>query len=206
VAIGILNLTAGFGQLSFAGTGLHNGLYVDFLNVAGVGVTNLQDLLAIAPSLTIYFAGANLPAEQLDGKLGGRLRWVRDFAGPNSSVPVLLPNGHTILVNTALRQSPDIDSDADGLPNGVDPSPFDGVRFTKISVTNQPPSRSVQIIWQAAAGTVYRVEYATNLLAPIWQLLTTYTNTATTNAAVAVVDSGVPAGQTERYYRVSYTP
>jgi hypothetical protein len=205
-AIGRLTLSGGFGLLDFQGAGAQNGLYVDFLNIVGYGLTNLQDLLSIDPSLTIYFAAASLPAEQLDGQLGGRLRWVKDFAGPNSSSTVLLPNGQTVTVNKGFRESLTIDSDADGLPNGADSSPFDGVVFSHIALTNQPPPRSVLVTWEAAAGTTYRVDYATNLIAPSWQFLLNYTNTSSTNGPVTITDQGVPSEQLQRYYRVSYAP
>jgi len=59
--------------------------------------------------------------------------------------------------------------------------------------------------WMAAAQTVYRVDYTTNLTAINWQFLLNYTNSATTNRMVTVKD-GVSSGTTKRFYRVQYSP
>ena len=78
----------------------------------------------------IYYAAARLnftppnntnglpqsPEEFLDGQFGGHLRWASGYAGPNSSVTVLV-NGQSVQVNKALFNSHIIDSDHDGLPN-----------------------------------------------------------------------------------------
>ncbi|MEO8426660.1 MAG: hypothetical protein ABI651_06055, partial [Verrucomicrobiota bacterium] len=109
VAMGRLEIDAAqFGKLTFSGVGAKNGLYVDFLQI-GTGLTNdLVNNIQIDPNLVIYFADSNLPAEELDGKFNGHLRWVKEFAGPNTTVDVLLcTNGvaSTLKVNRALRNS-----------------------------------------------------------------------------------------------------
>ena len=72
------------------------------------------------------------------------------------------------------------------------------------SVTNLPPVQA-HISWNGAAQTAYNVEFATNLMAPSWQLLTNVVNSASTNKVLTVLD--MPAKTDEqRYYRVSYTP
>jgi len=111
--------------LSFAGAGGQNALYVDLLDLSGL--TNFLSQMRIAPDLVIYYAAARVspvvvlpsntsPEEFLDGQFGGRLRWVRTYAGPNSSQAVLI-DGQTHLVNRALANSKLIDSDGDGVPN-----------------------------------------------------------------------------------------
>ncbi len=127
----------------FSGAGLNNGLYVDLLDISKLD-TNYLNQMQIDPSLVIYYAAANLgftppltngavqeAEEFLDGQFGGHLRWVRDFAGPNSSVDVLI-NGQTVKVNRALRNSRIIDSDGDGTPNFFDFTPFDTVLMVQI--------------------------------------------------------------------------
>ncbi len=87
-------------------------------------------------NIEVYYADVRLDEfgpsllETLDGlNLGsGSLHWVSSFAGPNSSVDVLVrANGqtNTIQVNRALRQSALIDSNNNGIPNAFDPFPFD---------------------------------------------------------------------------------
>ena len=205
IALGVLTLDGGpYSAFRFSGTGTNNAIYVDSLQFANYA-TNVLDSLVIDPNFVVYFADSNLPAEQLDGRFDGRLRWVRDFAGPNSSTNVLLPSGVSVPVNKALRNSVTIDSDADGTPNGLDPSPFDGVAFTAIAITNQVVSPVTLLSWSAAAYTVYEVDYATNLVKPKWQVLLNYTNSAATNR-IATIQDALPNAGNQRYYRVTYYP
>jgi hypothetical protein len=192
-------------RLSFSGVGANNALYVDYLDLAGTITNNLSTHLYIETNLTLYFANSSLPPETLDGQLGGRLRWVKDYAGPNTGVDVLLRDGRTVKVNVAKLNSQILDSDADGVVNGSDLSPFDGIVInSRVTFTNAPPL-TAYVTWEAAAQTVYQVEVNTNLLAAAWQFLANFTNTATTNRVVTFSEP-VPAGGLERYYRISYQP
>lgn len=115
----------------FFGAGAQNGLYVDVLDLSAL--TAIDSQIQIAANLTIYYAAARLgftpppdangipqqPEEYLNGRFGGRLRWVPSYAGPNSSRPVVI-NGQTYYVNKALADSKIIDSDGDGVPNYFD--------------------------------------------------------------------------------------
>lgn len=202
-AMGRLFVSTGFeGLQTFAGTGISNALYVDFLNLAWTTTAAIEANMSIAPNLVIYFADSNVPAEQLDGLFGGRLQWVRDFAGPNSSVDVILPNGQTIQVNRSLRNSTTIDSDGDGIPNGLDPSPFDNLVLAAVSVVNEPAPNTVALSWKAAAGSVYDVQYASTFDSATWQTLTTYTNSASVNRSVTVYDTGASSATQQRFYRL----
>lgn len=206
-AIGQLALSVGYDSLlTFAGAsttpGETNALYVDYLELDASVAGNLAATLNIAPNLIIYFANANVPVETLDGQFNGRLRWVRNFAGPNSSVPVVI-NGVVVMVNRALRESLQIDSDADGLANGYDPSPFDPVVFTVTPMPGPPPYAVIS--WRAAVDTIYTVEWATNFALPAWQWLLTTNNPWPTNANISVRDPD-PMGPGPRFYRVYYTP
>ena len=214
LALGRLNLVVTnlqFGeQAYFTGTGTSNALYVDYLSFSpNVTLADVTNILGTDPNFTIYFADANLPAEQLDGLLGGHLRWVSSYAGPNSSVAVLI-NGKTVLVNKALRNSKDIDSNHNGIPNYYDPTPFDAPPLTlAASITpqaSQSTPANLAISWLAAPNTVYQVEFATNIPATSWQPLMTYTNSASTNRMVTVWDTNAPASGPKRVYRVGYNP
>ncbi len=197
----------------FAGSGAANGLYVDLLDLSQLG-TNYQSLLDIDSSLVIYYAAAALaftppptngvpqqPEEYLDGQFDGHLRWVRDFAGPNSSVAVV-SNGVSILVNRALRNSLIIDSNGNGIPNGRDPFPFDNPLVAKLALV-KPPLTAV-LSWNAIAHKVYSVQATTNLIPQNWQTLMYYTNSASTNAPVTV-QIPVPPGSPRQFYRVGIT-
>ena len=135
-ALGRLQLTSASPNpvFAFSGAGTRNGLYADLLDLSLF--TSESDLLRglqISGNMVIYFAAANLgftppnntngipqePEEYLDGLFGGHLRWVRTFAGPNSSQMAVI-NGQTVAVNRALFNSKIIDSDNDSVPNFYD--------------------------------------------------------------------------------------
>jgi hypothetical protein len=207
VAIGRLILrTFSDAVLRFSGMGANNGLYVDFLELHPSVQTNLENSLIIDPNLTIYFAAANVPVDQLDGKLNGRLKWVSAFAGPNSSIDVLLANGQTIKVNRALRESVTIDSDGDGVANAFDFFPFDSTVWNTISIGTLAGERSVSLSLFAVPGNAYLVESTTNLTSPDWQPVLTYRHLAVTNGMVTITHSNIPPGEVQRYYRVRYSP
>lgn len=211
--------------LFFQGAGAQNGLYVDLLDLTQLG-TNFSKYIEIAPNLTIYYAAARMagnppngpsgipqePEEYLDGQFGGHLRWVRDFAGPNSSTTVVVGD-QTIVVNSALRNSKLIDSDGDGIPNFYDVTPFGGTNPgpNAVSVTAglAAPSpgkpKSLTISWTAAPGTVYRVEVANDLNNPNWQPLSFYTNNSSAAQTAIIWDTNAPAATGKRFYRVGHS-
>lgn len=149
----VLSATSPDPLFVFAGTGAANGLYVDLLDISALG-TNYQSWISINPNLTIYYAAAKLgftppktngvtvePEEYLDGQFGGHLKWVQCYAGPNSSVDVIIgtTNGlQSIAVNKALRNSMLIDSDGDHVWNGVDAYPFNSNAWA-VGSTPLPP-------------------------------------------------------------------
>jgi len=192
----------------FIGTGNTNGMYVDYLDLSQL--TDYANQIEIEPNIIIYYAAAKLsftppggltPEEYLNGQFGGHLQWVSSYAGANSSVDVVINGNQTIKVNRALRNSTVIDSDADGIPNFYDPSPFDGV-MTTLQVQQSPPG--FKISWLAAPKTLYRVEYRSSALGA-WTVLTEAINPSTTTVSWSVVDTNISSGL-QRYYRVSYNP
>ena len=199
------NNPAAINRLIFSGTGTNNALYVDYLDLAGTLTNDLASHLVIGTNMTIYFANSNLLPETLDRQLGGRLRWVKDYAGLNTGVDVQLRDGRTVKVNVAKLNSQTLDSDADGVVNASDLNPFDGIVInSRVTFANVPPL-TASVTWEAAAQTVYQVEVNTNLLVGTWQLLANFTNSATTNRVVSFYDV-VPSSGTQRYFRISYQP
>lgn len=202
LALGRLVLSVGLdAEIVLSGAGVGNAMYVDYLQFNGVDISEVETALLIDANLIVYFADSNLPAEQLDGLFSGRLRWVKSYAGAYSGVDLLV-NGQVIKVNRALRQSTTLDSDGDGLANGFDASPFDPAVLSLTVVSAAPLTFALD--WTAAAQTVYKVEFTTNN-AQSWQTLKHYTNT-TMNAGSARVLDLIPAGGSQRYYRVGYQP
>jgi hypothetical protein len=206
-ALGKLSLSGGANSLlTFNGGGVTNrALYVDYLELTGSLATSFSTMLNIDTNFVIYFANANVSVDTLNGALGGRLRWVKDYAGANSSIDVILANGQSVSVNAALLTSTSVDSDADGIVNAYDLSPFDGVVLKNtVQFVNLPPL-TARITWEAAAQTEYEVDVATTLVPPNWSPLLNYTNSVATNGPVTIQDT-VPPGSAARYYRVLYRP
>jgi len=210
VAVGQLVLSAGLDAvLRFHGldaTGQY-AIYADYLDLQGfVGNAydndRLEEVLEIDPNVTIYYAYANKPVESLDGALGGRLRWIKEFAGPNSSVVVALPSGASVQVNQGLRESIIIDSDGDGLANGYDPQPFSEPDL-EVTVTALSPL-TMSIAWSAAPLTTYQLEFQDDPEGT-WTLLQTVTNESTVMQE-ALVQDVVSSPNVSRYYRVRYNP
>jgi hypothetical protein len=229
LALGKLSFTGAVTQdplAWFAGTGGKNALYVDQLDLTALG-TFYADVLSIDPDFTLYYSSAKLsfnppnaangvpqtPEEYLDGQFNGRLRWVSSYTGIYSSVAVVL-NGQTVLMNAALRNSRLIDSDGDGVPNYYDTTPLGGTTETPSggSVVLNPSflnpgagAKTFGISWDAAANTAYQVEVATDLAKGDWQVLTTFTNTATIGKKATFTDPA--AAQTgQRFYRIRLQP
>jgi len=185
-------------------------LYVDYLELRDQLQADPDSGIVVEPGLTVYFADSNVPVSILDGKSGGRLVWARSYTGPSSGVDVVLRDGQggfkTIRANRNLVDSRVIDSDGDGLANGFDPFPFDGVSVSNVRVVSLAPLRTA-ISWRAAAQTVYRIETATNLVAPVWQTELMVTNSAASSQVLTATNlppaAGRPADR-QRYYRVRY--
>jgi hypothetical protein len=76
------------GQAQFKGAGTNNGMYIDYLDLTSPLSVYTNGGLAIDPSLTIYFAAANVNPLLLESNFPSRLVWVSNFWGPNSSILV----------------------------------------------------------------------------------------------------------------------
>jgi hypothetical protein len=199
---------------TFNGTSVSNAIYVDYLELQG-GATNRDasgnlTMLSIKTNMVIYYAQALINgvsvAEKINHKNNDRLRWVSAYAGNYSSTNFVYA-GVTNLVNAALAQSINIDSDQDGIPNGLDATPFFG--YTNISLTmtltNIPPLK-VQLTWQTIPSATNTVFYKTNFIAP-WLVLTNFVTPPTppyspiTNVLYDLFNMAQP-----RYYQVRVCP
>jgi hypothetical protein len=204
----------------FNGAGVSNAIYVDYLEFDNYATNNTSynfPELSINTNMVVYFAQAYLNgvsvAEKIDvasrdnGRNNGRLRWVPTYAGYFSSTNIV-SGGVTNTVNAALAQSPDIDSDGDGIANGSDTTPFflaSEMNFAE-TLTNVPPL-SVLLSWQTIPNATNYVYYKTNLVSTNWLLLTNFISpqpypSSATN--VSVLDPINPVQP--KYYRVTVQP
>jgi len=209
------------GTLSLEGLpsdGIPNAIYVDYLEIGPDLAEDFEGGLETKPDpnnptddrepLTIYFADSNLPIEGpdgLDGKLGGSLVWVSEFAGPNSSVDVLTKNGETVRLNRVLRNSPYIDSDDDGIANRDDFYPLDAfvveIDPFGLDIVFVGSESKATISWVAVADINYIVEFATTLSdGGNWQILDTVQ--AQADGPITFEDS-IDGADSYKYYRVS---
>jgi len=198
------------GMLTFNGATVSNAMYVDLLVLTNFSTqgnsTNNYNFpwLRINTNMMIYFAQATengkSVAEAIDnvsrnGGNGGRLRWNYTYAGYFSSTNVLATNLDgsitTNVVNAPLAQSATIDSDSDGLPNNVDPTPFfvpAEIKFNLTLATNLSQNVA-RLQWTTIPNATNSIWYSTNLLSTNWLAFTNFSNwyfgnnVAVTNAA-----------------------
>jgi hypothetical protein len=155
-----------------------NAVYIDYLEFIGLEEDDIGEnsmpVMAIEEGYTVYFAAANVPAELLDGLYDGRLRWVKEFPGHNSSMPLYLaPLDKTIRVNRSFRQSILFDTDDDGTANGFDLTPFGG-GLPDITAVTRASGNKVALEWMGIPGSLYRIEYKADVEQAEWQLLKEY--------------------------------
>ena len=225
LALGRLTLDGAFGTLfRFGSATTNNALYVDYLELLNAA-TNYNFALGVDPGFTIYFGDANIPPEKLDSIGGGRIRWVRDYAGPQSGTNITYPNGVTYRFNAGMVRSKDLDSDGDGIVNADDCTPIippgeeanpalwfgancpgsalaaakavtsDNVALT---VALAAGGKEVVLNWNAPANSANTVEFTEAIAGGAWQPLTNFI-TGPADARVTVKDSvDVPL----RVYRV----
>ncbi|MGP8198895.1 MAG: hypothetical protein ACLQU4_05265 [Limisphaerales bacterium] len=101
-------------SLNFEGAGTNNGMYVDYLDfdtnslygdITGPGY---RGGLSISSNLTIYFANCNIPVDKVMNAYPGRMVWVSNFWGPNSTILVTNEaNGQVCSVSSAVVQDVD---------------------------------------------------------------------------------------------------
>jgi len=179
LAVGHLILDGNGNNCSFFFTGVSvsNAIYVDEIDLRD-NATNIVTAsqgftaLSIDSNMRIYFAdavingGALDVSQRLDGQYGGRIRWVRNFAGQFGGTNITYPNGLTYTFNRALVDSTTIDSNGNGIVNAYDPFPINV--NPSVTVSNMIAT----ISWEAASSSTNYVYYSTSLSTTNWTLLT----------------------------------
>ena len=193
-------------QLSFTGTGEHNGMYVEQLDLTGaltnaVASGDLTSALSIDPNLTIYFANSNVPADQLEKQSEGRLRKVPAAASSSFVQVAVRSSGETVSMQRAVRESTTLDSDGDGIVNAYDAYPLDQDNGVRLNGSKVAGATSIALSWQAAARTSYVIEFTASLQDPKWETLSTFTNPDGA-AQVATFRDQMIGEHAERYYRI----
>jgi len=121
----ILSRQSAGAELHFSGAGTSNGLYVDYLELdpSSLSYSDYRDGLVIDTNLTIYFADGNFPIDKVTSAYPGRLVWVSNFWGPNSSTWVTNEsNGQACLVSDAVVKNQDPDYPGDNNPFPLNPA------------------------------------------------------------------------------------
>ena len=210
-ALGMLILDgATNANFTFSGVGVgSNALYVDRLeltNAAGAfdSSGNLSSV-SISSGMTIYYSQATIngasAAEFLDGKNGGRLRWISSRAGSFSGTNVVYPDGSTNFLNAALVSSCNLDSDNDGIVNCIDPSPISLLARAQLNakiISNPNPMLSRS--WLTTGWATNRVYVRTNVKSVTWQLQTNIVSPPQ-GGPPFTLEYIVPLGSS-RFYRV----
>ena len=200
--------------ITLTGTGSgSNAIYAGKLVVTQAALDSLGGplpLITIPDGFRVYFGDAvtDTGASAVDAlltspTLAGKVVQVAGFSPTSPLVTILDGAGKSYTVAWALRYSPTIDSDGDGIPNLLDPSPFDPVAVSSTQVVGNP--EKFAITFTAAAGKTYQIDYATNVGNLDWKPLTTVTNTDTKPALLEVKDP-IRADMPNKVYRITYTP
>jgi len=216
-AIGRLRLEGDVNSVfQFVPAGENSAIYLDVLEIQGLQASSIRDFTnRVKLQMNVYYGNIestnfNLTAERLNKVLGPdapfNFYWVTNWAGPNSGVDVpLTENGPVVRMNRALRESPNIDSDGDGLPNLYDQFPLtpDPLQITSASVNISQADLSIK--FNAQSNAKYVIESTTNLSAPDWQPITGILQTSPSGGIMSITDQ-VRAGAPQRYYRVRKAP
>jgi len=205
VALGALSLGVEVGGVVvIAPVGEKNAIYVETLDLSDEILVDLENSLILVEGMTLYYTTTSLNVDpaSLDGFVtagGGTLRWVQDGSSPTViMVEVASGDGRVLRVPRALRFSTALDSDADGIANADDASPFDLVVVSQVSlVEGANPAFEVQ--WNAAAGQTYEVQATQNLASGSWVPVKVVTNSSTSTQRVIVRDPVDPATPVKAY-------
>jgi hypothetical protein len=163
----ILDRTATNGILRFSAAGKSNAMYVDYLEMRDLALSDYHVGVVVDSNFKIYFANANVDPLKLRN-VYSNIIWVPQFAGPNSTayVQVTAPGReYTIPINAALSTSPDLSSSDNGLANVNDPFPLNNpaagpypipspsLVTSTLGITNGVTGQ-VFVIWTTGAGRI----------------------------------------------------
>ena len=197
----------------FSGTGAANAIYVDLLDIRGFAAGNVDQLgnflsLICDPNMKVYFGGALANGQEVAEKLaavnGGRFIWVSNYnTGFFSSTNLVYGTGVTNRLNYALVTSCDIDSNGDGIPNCLDPSPVpiisSGAVGLKVDITTVP-SPAALISWTAFPSSTNSLYTAPVADSTQWELVTNFVYPGMFPGRVMVTD--LIKTNAPRFYRV----
>ena len=187
-----------------------HAIYVDYLEFEDYSQLEYDQegliFLKTDKNFTIYFAASNLDEEKLDGDLNGRLRWVSQYAGLNSSVPIYIKGlNRTVKVNRGLRFSKIIDSDDDGTANGYDISPFgDGVPSILDVRLEDDDSTTISIKWLLIPDSRYTIQYKDDIDEARWKTLKEFYYSDNEIKHMEFKDR-LSRKNKARYYRIKYS-
>lgn len=182
----VLDAQSSSSKFNFTGTGTNNAIYVDCLYLKNFASFAHRSNTNLPPfsfnNMVIYYAQAidddgTSVAEKINGFNTNHFRWVPTYAGYFSSTNIVYPDGTTNAINAALAASSELDSDRDGTPNNVDPTPVlvaSQVPFGLTLTTNHPPL--VRLMWRSIPLAGNYIYYNTNLLMTNWLPFTNFSN------------------------------
>lgn len=184
-------------------------------NLSGVKLTNtvitpnlgfVKELMQIPSSFTVYFGSAITDggvdiSDALDRVIPERLRLVKLPKTPPTVVKVTLDNGDILSVPISVVESLSLDSDGDGVANGWDAKPFEGIRLA-VESTEAGGEQLVKLSFMAGAGGSYRVEASSGLGS--WGVVQTVQNPSSDRKLIELYDRSGTAGAA-RNYRVRYS-
>jgi hypothetical protein len=205
-------------------------MYVDLLELKGTAANIIFDGtgfdltgVTLDDNMTIYYSDVTIngqsQAEHLNGANHGHLVWIPSYAGNFTTVTLSWTNSsgtvYYYTMNSALRNSCNIDSDNDGLVNCVDPTPLgdppDAVltqSFSKelvelsVGITNKPSPAAV-ISWNAPHNSTNFVYARSSYTDPNW---ITVTNFVFRGPSGRLTIKDPIQGNTHRFYRVRVDP
>ena len=125
------------------------------------------------------------------------MNWVPAYAGAFSSTTKVY-GGTTNVLNLALTQSCDIDSNGNGIPNCSDPAPvLLPSQVELVAALNQ--GTNVVLSWSGVPFQANYLEYKPSLTATNWQTFTNINVPGPNSVQLQVAD---PLRASERFYRV----
>ncbi len=224
VAVGKLSLNGDINsQIHFDGLqdGSHYALYIDSLEVNGAALDTPEGMLEnlfIGENITLYVAelvcptNPDITAEMLfeddgtEGKIygAGKMVWVRNFAGLFGGTDALVSaNLAPIRVNRTLRNSLRIDTDADGIPNGLQQFPFKPITIGGLSLN--PDNNQFEVTFYGAGGMTYDLQFKRDIASNDWVTVDRKTVPGQGRKPVVLTDPTTTADQI-RMYRIVYAP
>ncbi len=165
----------------------NNAIYIDRLDLRGHIATNVNPQgnwlsLDCDAGMKVYFGQATADGADISRKLAevnqGKFQWVRDYnTGFFSSTNLVYPDGTTNRLNTALVTDCTIDSDGDGIPNCMDPSPVPILSSAGIAMmvgVTQTPKPAAVISWYTFPASTNYLYAAPSFDSPNWTPVTNF--------------------------------